>query len=215
MPAVKPTLPQGRRWSVSAGGPTGAGGGSKRPASAKGEEWQAIAGLVEHSKRPLPLPAGLLQTIMEQLTQVLKWIEQGGAEELHNLSHSSSCSKQRVQSPSSPSSARRTKKQSKFSYNKRGGGGRRPNSPKSPRNGSSPQRSLASRSPSPSSPSKARALSPSSSKAAVADPVLPWIVERLTQAQAAGQSLRCLLEEADIPLPVRTQERQSRQLERL
>ena len=225
MPAVKPALPQGRRWSVSAGGPTGAGGGSKRPASAKGEEWQAIAGFVEHAKRPLPLPAGLLQTIMEQLTQVLKWIEQGGAEELHNLSRSSSRSrsrsKQRVQSPSSPSSARRTKKQSKFSYNKGGGGGRRrPTSPKSPgpRNGSSsPQRSLAStnRSPSPSSPSKARALSPSSLKSAVADPVLPWIVERLTQAQAAGQSLRCLLEEADIPLPVRTQERQSRQLERL
>lgn len=191
--SIKPSLSQGRRWSVSAGGPSGAGSGMKRPSSAQGEEWQAIAGFIQHGQRALPLPAGLLQTIMEQLDEVLRWIVQGGAGELEGVSRS-----QRPLSPTSPS--KRKKKKKVYAIDKAGTWKPKPtesNRSKSPRTR---------RTASPSSGS----VSPTAD-----DPVLPWITERLSQAHAAGMSLRCLLEEGDIPLPVRVQERQSRQLERL
>ena len=162
---LKPSLSQGRRWSVTAGGPSGSGGGAQRPASAQGEEWQAIAGFIKRGQRALPLPAGLLQTMLEQLDAVLRWIAQGGAGELEGVSRS-----QHASCPVSAASKPRSKQE---------------------------------------------AGDKSSDSHSADGPVLPWITERLSQAQAAGRSLRTLLEEADISLPVRAQERQSRQLERL
>lgn len=187
---IKPALSEGRRWSVSAGGPSGAGSGVKRPCSAEGEEWQAIAGFIQHGRRALPLPAGLLQTIMEQLDEVLRWIAQGGADDqLKGVSRSHSQS-QRVLSPTA---SKHRKKKKVYTIDKVGTW---------------------------KSKGKSRSKSPTSSSSHSTSPdaddsVLPWIVERLSQAQAAGKSLRCLLEEADIDLPVRVQETQSRQLERL
>ena len=179
---LKPPLAEGRRWSVSAGGPAGAGAGLKRPSSADGEEWHAIASFVQHRNRALPLPAGLLQTIMQQVDEVLQWIKDGGASELADMQRSASPKSQRRQkSPANKRNANGTTKSG------------RAKSPKSP----------------------GRWRSEPDDEAAHYEPVLPWIVERLSQAQAAGKSLRMLLEEADIPLPVREQERLSRRVDRL